>query len=347
MDFGVFNDYIEEILDALCVDFKHSGNKFLLKCPIHNSDKTKLYIYPSGVWACYTRHCEDEWGKGIIGFTRGVLNQRDNLNLDFLGTVKWLCKNLNIPYTSSKPDKITLNKKNFISEINEVCKDIKDIEYTKISKDVIKKRLKIPSKYFLKRGYSAKYLEQYYVGDCEDSTKPFYNRAVVPIFNHQDYAIGFIARSIFEKCKKCDGFHNPEENCPFYKQLVHEKWINTNFEKTQILFNYWNAISKIEEKSSVIITESFGDCMKLIEAKIDNSVALLGSFMSTNQKILLEKLNINELILLLNNDEAGKSGMKKICEECGKLYNIRIPKLEKNDLGDMNIEEIRSLLKND
>ena len=344
MDFNVFNDYIEEILDILCIDYRNVGTKYVAKCPIHDSRQNKLAIYKSGVWQCFTRGCENEWGHGIIGFARGVLNERDNLNLDFIGTVKWLCQNLNIPYSGSKPSKEVIDKKKFIGQVHSLVKDVGEIEYTKISKDIIKKRLEIPSKYFIRRGFSPKLLTEYYIGDCLDKSKPFYNRAVVPILNCDEHAIGFLARSFFDKCSKCGVYHNPQESCPFFPQPMHEKWINSKFNKSHILFNFWNAEKYIEQTSSVIIVESVGDILKLEEAEIRNSVGVLGSSLNPPQKLLLEKLPITELILLLNNDEAGKKGQKQIIEECGKIYNIRCPKLEKNDLGEMSIDEIRGLL---
>ena len=92
-------DDIERMLYELGVDYHISQNRVVGCCPVHNGDnKTALNIYPEGeqvrgFWQCYTKGCENRFGKNLLGFVTGVLNSRYNQSkydairwmLDFLG----------------------------------------------------------------------------------------------------------------------------------------------------------------------------------------------------------------------------------------------------------------------
>ena len=48
---------------------------------------------------------------------------------------------------------------------------------------------------------------------------------------------------------------------------------------------------------------------------------------------------------LLDNDEAGKKGAKKIYEQCSKMYRLYFPQLSLNDIGDMNVDVVTNDIK--
>jgi DNA primase len=94
-----------------------------------------------------------------------------------------------------------------------------------------------------------------------------------------------------------------------------------------------------------ILVESPANCWRLAETEIHNSVALFGVNFSSEKQLLLDQLGVTELVLLLDNDEAGKNATKKIIKECSNYYNIRKISLEGvNDVAELKPEEIRKLL---
>ena len=48
---------------------------------------------------------------------------------------------------------------------------------------------------------------------------------------------------------------------------------------------------------------------------------------------------------LLDNDEAGVTGSKKIQDLCSKMYRVYFPTLDTNDVADMNVDAVTSDIK--
>ena len=112
-----------------------------------------------------------------------------------------------------------------------------------------------------------------------------------------------------------------------------------------LLFNYEFAKEHIKDSKTAILVESPLNAIRLAEADILNGVALFGVNFSTQKQLLLDQLSVTDLILLMDNDEAGKKAARKITEECSNYYNIRQLKLsDVNDVADLTIEQVKKLL---
>ena len=212
----------------------------------------------------------------------------------------------------------------FINNISN--KPEKHITY--ISRNQIRSSLEIPSKYYIDRGYSSSILKEYDVGLCTRTGAPMYNRIVVPIYdeNHK-YMVGCTARATVEG-------QTP-------------KWLHSKgFDADSYLYNYWKAKDYIKESGTVILVEGPGDVWKLEENGIHNSVAMFGTYLSESQKDLLDILGTMSLVVLTDNDEAGKMGAETIFHQCNKTYRIYLPKHSSfNDIGDMDRDAITSDIK--
>jgi hypothetical protein len=63
--------------------------------------------------------------------------------------------------------------------------------------------------------------------------------------------------------------------------------------------------------------------------------------------ILIEQTGASNLVLLLDNDEAGTVAKKRIRECCDGKYNIIEPYYPKKDIGELNNEEIEQYIKSE
>jgi DNA primase len=112
---------------------------------------------------------------------------------------------------------------------------------------------------------------------------------------------------------------------------------STGMPKSKTLFN----INRAKKYNTVYVVESSFDVIRLDQCGIP-SVATLGATVSNTQCDLLKK-HFNSVIVVGDNDDAGKSMQSKILEKLGNRATlISLPQRFK-DIGDMSDEDIREL----
>jgi len=168
---------LNTILDELGIDYEEDNNCFFMRCPIHDGNKrTAVTIYKnSGYWSCFTGDCSSKYGHSLFGFIRGCLTAKNTgQHPIYNGTVlagytsDFIRSLINVGTVAQKePDYLK-------------GRSIKD-KKGQISIDHIRKRLIIPSRYYLERGFSAEVLDRFHVGDCWTKGKPLCGRSVFPI----------------------------------------------------------------------------------------------------------------------------------------------------------------------
>jgi DNA primase len=99
------------------------------------------------------------------------------------------------------------------------------------------------------------------------------------------------------------------------------KYTNTVFTKSKHLFGLNESKRSILEKGCAFVVEGQFDVIKSIENGFSNIVCLGSAGMSDYQFSLLTRYT-NDIFLLLDNDEAGEKGRKKIISKFGKFANI-------------------------
>ncbi len=352
-------DEIESLLSYFGIEYKSLSKMITMSCPIHGGDNNSaLNLYPEGEryrgnWKCRTHQCEQIFKSSILGFIRGVLShQEHNWSADgdptcsFENALDFAQKFVNQKLDDIKIDKKFQEKNSFVNTVNYInsagsaVKNINGVTRTQV-----KKALSIPSQYFLNRGYSENTLKKYDVGDCKIIGKEMYGRAVVPVYDiDYKYMIGCTGRSIHEKCEICKSYHCNSIECPKDNELwLNSKWRHSKDFKTQEhLYNFWFAKEYVLKQNYVILVESPGNVWRLEEANIHNSVAIFGSSLSDKQKMLLDISGALSLILLMDNDDAGRKACEAIKKKCHKTYNIYNIDISKNDVGSMTIDEIKS-----
>jgi len=96
---------------------------------------------------------------------------------------------------------------------------------------------------------------------------------------------------------------------------------NPKFKKGNHLFGLFENKKNIMEKNCVFVVEGQFDVIKAYEKGFNNVVALSNSNMTQYQISLITRYTDN-IFLLLDNDEAGEKGRKRIVDMFGKYANI-------------------------
>ena len=94
------------------------------------------------------------------------------------------------------------------------------------------------------------------------------------------------------------------------------------FKKGQLLFGLYENKQHIIDQDSVFIVEGQFDVIKASEIGFRNIVALGTSSMNAYQFSVISRYS-NNIFLLLDNDESGNKGRKRIIQQFGKHANIR------------------------
>ena len=60
------------------------------------------------------------------------------------------------------------------------------------------------------------------------------------------------------------------------------------------------------------------------------------------QRSILEKSGITKLIVLTDNDQAGREAKMKIQRDMSRMFKVVFPRLSRKDVGDMSVEDIKT-----
>lgn len=349
-------DSIESLLEYFGLEYRQQSKMITMSCPIHGGDNpSALNLYPEGEsyrgnWKCRTHHCEEIFKSSIIGFIRGVLSHQTlkwekngDQACSFDDAVSFAEKFSNKNLRDIKISRKTLEKNQFINTVKHISSS-DTIQTAKIGRCHIQKSLQIPSRYFLSRGFSKEILMKYDVGECNNSSKEMFGRAVVPIYDiDHKFMVGCSGRSIFEKCNSCSLYHNPNCKCPESDDAwKNSKWRHSYQFKTQEhLYNLWFAKEHIINSRTIILVESPGNVWRLEESGIHNSVAIFGSSLADKQKMLIDMSGAMSIILLMDNDDAGRKACEQIIKKCHKIYNIHTISINHPDVGCMTVDQIQ------
>lgn len=353
-------DKIEPLLQLFNIDYKFNHKMITMCCPIHGGDNpSALNLYPEGEsyrgnWKCRTHNCEKYFKGSVIGFIRGVISNQKygwqssgDDSCSFKEAVEFATQFINKDLNSIKISRVEKEKKQFTAVVNYLNAEPVSIK-SNIKREHIIQTLNIPAQYYLDRGYSKQVLLKYDVGLCDNSSKEMHGRVVVPVYDTDyHYMVGCTGRSVYEKCTKCKSHHHPQNECPHEDiRWKYCKWKhNTDFKSQNYLYNFWFAKKHILESGIAIIVESPGNVWRLEENGIHNSVGVFGSSLSDRQKILLDSSGAMSLVVLTDNDDAGRKAAEQIKNKCQNTYRIFIPQISKADIGEMNQDEINKEIK--
>lgn len=174
--------------------------------------------------------------------------------------------------------------------------------------------------------------------DVFEKTNGYYaNRAIVPIKN-KGVIEGFIAIDILGKKRWMETHPNQVEKD--YKKTLYPS-SETGFSKKNVLFGFDDC-----EKNAdyLILTEGAREVMKLWQEGFKNSVAILGSYMSEEQLMLLTTLAPKKLVLMFDGDRVGRQIAENVFEKSKDLFNIKVVRLNEGiDPKQLNREQFLAL----
>jgi 5S rRNA maturation endonuclease (ribonuclease M5) len=324
------NKKSEEVFKKLGMKCEVFNDNIYSTCPVHeNSDNPRAFSFSpdKGIWKCWTRDCQHQYKNDIFGLIRGALSKENGHDVGFSEALKWSCGFLKIRNNTKKQE-----EKPEIENINEDFVNIVDIVYNKSEESIYKPlslmdKLDIPSKYFMGRGFKSDTLKHFGVGDCTNPESKLYDRAIIPIHDDNgNNVVAVIGRTIKE-------YKSP-------KFLFYPK----GFVKTGLFYNYHRAIDSIRRTNTVFITEGQGDVWKLYEAGIFNAISIFGKSLSKEQEEKLLKLPLTHIIVLTDNDQAGREAKTQIQRQVSRLYKLSFPKMPTKDVGEMEVDQIHKII---
>ena len=158
-----------------------------------------------------------------------------------------------------------------------------------------------------------------------ESKDIFNDRIMIPIHDLNGNPIGFGGR--------------------IYQTKDQSKYINTKatalFDKSNILYNYHRAHTKLEKNNAIIIMEGYFDVIRASTIGVNNCVAPMGTSLTKRQVQILKKIT-DKIILCFDGDKAGQEATIRaipLLEE--ENIDIKIIRLEEKDPDEFIIKRGR------
>lgn len=126
----------------------------------------------------------------------------------------------------------------------------------------------------------------------------FSNRLMYPIEDNYGRIVGFSGRIIVSDKSQAKYVNYPA---------------TTLFNKSQILYHYYQAKQVCSKYGYVYVVEGFNDVIAFYRAGITSVVGLMGTALTEENLQALKKLNV-EVRLCLDSDEPGQNASEEICE---------------------------------
>ena len=168
--------------------------------------------------------------------------------------------------------------------------------------------------YLTERGLSEETIIDFGIGFCSKGMMA--DRIAIPIHNAKGEVMAYAGR--FPGA--------PPEGAPKYK-------LPPGFRKSQELFNVDRAFKEPADKP-LLIVEGFFDCMKIHDHGYKKVVALMGATMSATQEELIRKhtTSQSQVIVMLDENEAGIAGREDIALRLSKLCFVRVHQFDQPDM---------------
>ena len=178
------------------------------------------------------------------------------------------------------------------------------------------------------RGLTPETIVDFGIGFCSKGMMA--DRIAIPIHNAKGEVVAYAGRFVGE----------PPEGTPKYK-------LPAGFRKSQELFNIDRAVKEPADLPLVIV-EGFFDAMKLHQHGCRKVVALMGSTLSAAQEELIRQHtnSHSHVIVMLDENDAGKAGREDIACRLSKFCFIRVYQFSQPDMEPEHLtaEAVRQLM---
>ena len=323
---------MEQVLEhyGLLDQFKRSGDSLSGSCPIHKgSNPTQFRVSLSkNIWNCFS---ECKHGGNTLDF----IARMDNVSIHAAAqkAIEWFGLDADLMSAKSEEGEAPLcptPKSLSVSAPKPSPKKPVSVPETIAPNQPLKFRLDKLERdhaYLTERGLTLETMVDFGVGFCAKGMMA--GRIAIPIHNPEGGVVAYAGRWPGE----------PAEDTPKYK-------LPQGFRKSLELFNSDRAFKEPVEKP-LIIVEGFFDCMNLYQHGCRKVVALMGSTLSTAQEVLIKKHThrTSQIIVLLDEDEAGRAGREDIAVRLSKFAFVKVHAFEKEGQqpDQLNAEEVTAL----
>lgn len=163
--------------------------------------------------------------------------------------------------------------------------------------------------YLKERGLTPETIHRFGLGFCKKGLMA--GRVVIPIHNEKGGLIAYAGRAIDEQGEKDGRYKLP-----------------SRFQKSFVLFNLHRAKEHVKEKGLVLV-EGYFSVFRLFQAGFPQAVALMGSTLSAIQEELIISTvgHGGKIVLLMDNDEAGRNCQKDVLERLVRRCFVKAPSL--------------------
>lgn len=326
---------LDIFLNYFDIKFQIINRRYSFPCPVHESDNyDSCCVYNNGyTWKCFTKSCHEDIGKPLFFLIKKLLEKNNNKEVSYKNTEKFI-NDLTKDFDKTSIQKIEVAPRIVTDGL--------------MSREQARSKLKIPSQFFLQKGFSKEILDKYDVGDCLNNKVDMKYRIVVPVYNDEyTKVVGCIGRTKNDKCSNCGKYHYGTK-CP--SNAIEYRWaskwiVSKNFKIENYFYNFWFAKNYIIDSKTAILVEGQSDVWRLEEAGIKNSLGLFGARLTHQQQQLLDSLGIYNIIIATDNDDTGNKVSTNIMNKLNSFYNKTIIKPTAKDFGDMSVSEIKNLFK--
>jgi DNA primase len=304
---------MEQVLDhyGLLDKFKRSGDSLNGPCPIHKgSGQNQFRVSLSkNIWNCFS---ECKHGGNTLDFIARMENA--SIHAAAVKAIEWFRLDLEAVTTEASPSPAQPQKR--ASTPSPKPEGVKPAPVTEKSAPNIPLKFRLDKlerthPYLTERGLTQETIVDFGVGFCAKGMMA--DRIAIPIHNPEGEVVAYAGRFPGE----------PDGDTPKYK-------LPQGFRKSLELFNIDRAIKEPPEVTLVIV-EGFFDCMKLHQQGCRKVVALMGSTLSAAQEELIKKCTDNRslVIVMLDEDEAGRAGREDIATRLSKFCFVKVHVFDK------------------
>lgn len=257
-------------------------------CKVHGGDNPTGFRFntETRTWCCYTRHCEGETDRDLVGLVQKVTGQ------SFVDSVKLLADIAGVGLDSHEK----LSEEYLrLKQLREMEKEVLQAKSKapaagyypdEVIQDMLSKR----TDYFVTRGFPNELLDFFQVGGTKDSQGV--HRETIPIRDPDGNVITVSAR-------RTDSDEDP-------KYLLLK-----NIPKGVTLYNLDVARRYVGLPRTLILVEGFVDVWTLALHGVWNVVAAMGTDLTPRQAQLLS-IHADEVVLMMDPDTAGQIAMERV-----------------------------------
>lgn len=314
------NANIVDIIESYGIKLEKKGkDNYVCLCPFHDDHNPNMIVSQAKqIFTCFG-------GCGATGNVFTFVQKYENVS--FIEAVKIVAEkshqNFNYDIKSS-----TANDK-FSKEYEIMDLSLKFFQNNLASGEGIKAK-----EYLFKRGINETIINEFKLGlsISNNSLKKFFESKNISL--ELAYKIGLLNKSgteyydVFNDRIMIPIFNQSGKLCGYtgrcYLKDEENKYVNSKeneiYKKSEVLFNYFNAKNEINKLKEIVIVEGNMDAITMSTYGIKNVCALMGVVLTSYQINFLKKQRL-KLILMLDNDNAGRTATLKVGDN---LYNAGI-----------------------